>query len=236
MSNIENPNMEEVFAEGPRKDFVIEFHQGVNEQLLKEKQQERRKNLELSNENKALNRRVAETEEKADHDTLTGLLNRDGFEKVLAEIRKEGTSGALLMIDIDKFKDMNDTYGHPIGDMVLKAVASRLQAMCRELDMVVRWGGEEFILFFPNTTAEQVLKKFTPEGQQGNAAINIKFRRSDSNVNMPEIKINFSGGVTDLGVDEKLDDAVARADKTLYHVKETGRNRLEVAEKKSATS
>jgi diguanylate cyclase (GGDEF)-like protein len=203
--------------------------------LLKEKQQERRKNLELSSENKVLNRRIAETEEKADHDALTGLLNREGFEKVLVEIRKTGRSGALLMIDIDKFKDMNDTYGHPIGDLVLKAVARRLQAMCRELDMVVRWGGEEFILFFPNTTAEEVLRKFTPEGQQGNAAINIKFKRSDSNMPTPEIEISFSGGVTDLGVDEKLDDAMARVDKALYHVKETGRNRLEMTGKGPAT-
>jgi diguanylate cyclase (GGDEF)-like protein len=214
------PELEELLAEGPRKDHVIDFYKGVGYQLYKEGGEERRKNEQLSES-------LVEIGKKADHDPLLGeLLNREGFRSALAEIRKTGMSGALLMIDIDHFKKINDDHGHPVGNLALKAVARHLKAMCRPSDLIGREGGEEFVIFFPGATAEQILKqKLTPEGQE-NAVINIEFEPSDSNT--PKIKITVSGGITDLNVDDDFEMALARTDATLYKIKKSGRNKVEL--------
>lgn len=221
--------MEERFAKEPKQKFVAEFHQGVNEQLLEEKYNQGRRNEALSRENEMLYNRIAEAEARADHDALTGLLDRGGFERVLEEIRKLGTSGALLLLDIDEFKSINDTYGHNTGDMVLKAVAGRLKEICRESDIVARWGGEELVIFSPNTRAGQALRKFNSE-ELKKAVVNVTFKFPDAESEKPDILVTFSGGVTDLGIDEELSEAIERADQTLYHIKNNGRNRLELAQ------
>jgi diguanylate cyclase (GGDEF)-like protein len=154
-------------------------------------------------------------------------LNRRGFESALAEIRKERKTGALLMLDVDHFKEVNDTYGHSIGDMALKVIAKNLISMCRDSDLVVRWGGEEFILFFPETPADQVLKKFTPEGSD-KAMINFQFKRS-SDPKAHKIEVTFSGGITNLEPGDNLDDAIGKVDETLYAIKNGGRNELKLA-------
>ncbi len=216
--------LEEMLAEDKRKAFVMEFHQRVNEQLFWEGERDRRKDAEAK---RRLAERIAEIEKEADRDPLlTELLNRRGFERTLREIRDTGATGALLMLDIDKFKDINDEYGHPVGDLVLRAVAQRLKGVCRESDQIARWGGEEFLVLFPGATAEDVQKKFTPEGAE-RAGITIRFEKEGSEA--PKLDITFSGGITDLGIQEDLDEALTRADKTLYEIKQSGRNRLEIA-------
>lgn len=216
--------LEEMLAEQKREAFVREFHQHINEQLIEEREIERRRNAEAA---KRLAKRMQEVQHETEHDPmLTELLNRKGFERIVEEARKEGITGALLMADIDKFKDINDTYGHLIGDLMLRTVARRFKSICRESDQIARWGGEEFLMFFPNATAEDILKKFTPEGTD-EAKLGFVFEKQDSGA--PVLNVTFSGGITNLGPHEIINDAVARADAALYHVKKNGRNRLEIA-------
>jgi diguanylate cyclase (GGDEF)-like protein len=219
----QNTNIEEVLAEQARGKAVKGFYEGVTERLIEEAQGDRREKEALSEEAKALQSRIVELKYEAEHDELTKLLNRKGFEHILAEIRKAGVGGALLFLDIDHFKQYNDTAGHGVGDLILKAVARRLEKISRESDAVARWGGDGFILFFPGTTADQILQKFKSE-KQGVSSIHIHF----VGVGGQGIDITFSGGVTDLGVRDDFDEAVERADKKLYDIKETGRGRLEI--------
>jgi diguanylate cyclase (GGDEF)-like protein len=94
----------------------------------------------------------------ADHDDLTGLINRRRFqeelERHLAQSRRYGMTGALLVVDLDNFKAVNDTYGHSAGDHVLRGVADALRNRLRESDIVARWGGDEFAVLLPRETAE----------------------------------------------------------------------------------
>jgi len=211
--NFDSNQREKDGVQEPRDRAEAELLRGVTEQLLKESE--------------AREQELAKIEKEADLDHLTGLLNRRGFKKKLAEMREEGTTGALLLLDIDRFKEINDAHGHTNGDLVLKAVARHLKTICRESDLTVRWSGDEFILFFPDTTADQILKKFTSEASK-KAAINVQFtRRGEPETS--KINITFSGGVVDLGLHADENEAVGRADRTLYDVKDAGRNEIKVS-------
>ncbi len=98
----------------------------------------------------------------AEHDSLTGLFNRRLLERQLAmqvaRCRRYGEQGALLVIDLDNFKQVNDTYGHKVGDELLQAIATELQHRLRGTDMVARLGGDEFAVLLPGTTAEDARK------------------------------------------------------------------------------
>ena len=90
----------------------------------------------------------------ASHDSLTGLVNRRVFlsilEQTIARAHRSGTSFAVLYLDLDHFKDVNDTLGHPVGDLLLRAIAERLRASVRETDVVARFGGDEFAILLEN--------------------------------------------------------------------------------------
>jgi diguanylate cyclase (GGDEF)-like protein len=98
----------------------------------------------------------------AEHDSLTGLFNRRLLERQLAmqvaRCRRYGEEGALLVIDLDSFKQVNDTYGHKVGDELLVSIATELQHRLRGTDMVARLGGDEFAVLLPGTTAEDARK------------------------------------------------------------------------------
>lgn len=151
--------------------------------------------------------------QKAEHDPLTGLANRGFFEN-LQQILKGNTPMYLILIDIDYFKNFNDTYGHKVGDQVLKKVAASLQKSFRSQDFVMRIGGDEFAAVITNITLEQ---RFVLE--QKIASISQFLASTDDG--LPVITLSIGAAFSEYGF---TDDLYVLADKALYHVKEHGRN------------
>jgi diguanylate cyclase (GGDEF)-like protein/PAS domain S-box-containing protein len=150
-------------------------------------------------------------------DPLTGLLNRKGLETYLEQGHGAGADGmALLYIDLDRFKPVNDTYGHPMGDALLQAFAERLRKLVRPTDVVARLGGDEFALVLPGirtqANADAVADKVV-------AAAGMPFR-----LGQQELRIGASVGVAMAG-DDGWDGLVQRADAAVYRAKAAGRGR-----------
>ncbi len=161
-------------------------------------------------------------ERLATTDVLTGLPNRRRLEEAcqmhLARTRRQKEKLSVVMIDVDKFKAVNDTHGHQVGDQILQHVAQILGEAVRESDFVGRWGGEEFMVLCPNT-------KLADAG-----VVAEKLRAAVAAHEFPVVgQKTASFGVAELGGNELLEDAVRRADNALYQAKENGRNRVEMA-------
>ena len=156
-------------------------------------------------------------------DTLTGLNNRGKLDEVLAaEMARSARSGtplSIILADIDLFKSINDTYGHPAGDEVLIRIADILRVTLRSIDIVGRWGGEEFMIICPNTDLN------------GAETLAEKLRHAIADHDFPTIgQKTASFGVVQYLPGEKPQEIIGRADKALYRAKARGRNRVEVAE------
>lgn len=156
--------------------------------------------------------RVAELEVHADVDPLLGILNRRGFERELtrslAYVRRYGTPAALVYVDLDGFKPVNDTHGHAAGDAVLKAVAATLTRNVRASDVVGRLGGDEFAVVLWNVTPAAVAAKAAAlEGLI--AAARIAW--SDTTLG-----VGASAGAAMLDPADGAADVLARADKAMY--------------------
>ncbi|MEO1128797.1 MAG: diguanylate cyclase [Planctomycetota bacterium] len=166
-------------------------------------------------------------EERAQIDGLTGLWNRHYFNKRLeseiSETSRKGTPLSLVMCDLDHFKKLNDTFGHPAGDAVLQAFASTLQEELRAYDIPCRYGGEEFSIIFPGTSVEEA------------AAVCERIRKAlEARIwrKYPEMRATGSFGVTD-HPSESGQDAhawIEAADQALYAAKTSGRNRIHIAD------
>ena len=164
-------------------------------------------------------------ERMAFKDQLTELLNRHGFDefytRICAEEERSGERelACVAIIDIDKFKVVNDTYGHPIGDRVLKALAMAIQGETRKLDLVCRFGGEEFMVFLHKTTKEEARQLMERVRRQ----IEQKLVVTTSTV---KIQVTVSIGVAECQPNEMFDETYTRADRALYDAKHTGRNKV----------
>jgi two-component system cell cycle response regulator len=164
---------------------------------------------------------------KATHDPLTGLWNHEEILRILdrelARADREGTRVGILMLDLDHFKKVNDTYGHMAGDVVLRVTADRMLSLIRPYDAVGRYGGEEFLIVLPGCNDE------CPE------MIGERFRKriGGESIDTPEgmIPVTISLGVATSGKEKKRDiNALVRAaDTALYRAKSDGRNRVERA-------
>lgn len=154
---------------------------------------------------------------QAEHDALTGLLNRGAYEKLLDihEKGKKDSPFALILVDVDTFKSVNDTYGHAAGDEILKKVASCLKTAFRSIDYVCRIGGDEFAIIMVEMTTDL---KYTIEDKI--KAVNEKLAISEEGI--PEVSISVGVAFSDRENPE--DDIFKDADKALYHVKEHGKN------------
>lgn len=154
----------------------------------------------------------------ATKDALTEIHNRHMFAELFAQERsiakRQGTKLALMMIDLDHFKQVNDTFGHNIGDYVLKHFVSLVVSTIREADLFARWGGEEFVLLLRNVGCD--------EGY----VVGEKIRNLIESQPFDEVgRVTCSIGVTEVSPEDSLTDAIERADNALYAAKDGGRNR-----------
>ena len=183
--------------------------------ILEKEVSERTHELELNN--KQLNTLAAT-------DPLTEIRNRRSFfdiaEKYYSIATRTKEALSLMMIDLDRFKSVNDKYGHAAGDEVLKEFTSIVKKQLRESDLFARYGGEEFVIVLANTKIEGAEKL----AEKIRSAVAADFLV----VEKGEIKITVSIGVSELGQkDVSVDDILARADQALYLAKGNGRNRIE---------
>jgi len=170
---------------------------------------------------------LSQLEQQALTDALTGLPNRRAFEleaaRVMAHAKREGWPVTVGIADIDWFKKINDQYGHPVGDAVLRHVAHAIQTLVRAGDLFGRLGGEEFGLLLPNATTTQAT--VIAERIRSTLA-NSKFVASPE----AHVATTISIGLATLDPAQSLDAALAQADAALYQAKLTGRNRVVVAQ------
>jgi diguanylate cyclase len=163
---------------------------------------------------------------EAQRDFLTGVFNRKTFEKLIDEqmmnVREHGGDLCLLMIDVDHFKNFNDKFGHLLGDEVLKIVARTLTDILKGRDVVARFGGEEFVVFLPETPVEGAMRV----GELiRNTIASKELKRRDTGETYGTITVSI--GVAHFRADsDMLPTLIKRADDALYSSKHNGRNRV----------
>ena len=180
--------------------------------------------MRIKNLAKDLEQKNSVLEQLALTDTLTGLFNRRHFDNQLGIFWEQSVrhdeSFTLVMVDIDHFKKINDTYGHAIGDQILRHLSQMMKTICRTGDLVVRLGGEEFVLVLPKTTMRQAFI----------VSERIRINVSDSKVRTMsgEVQFTISMGIADREICQASDGyhILKMADDALYKAKNNGRNRV----------
>ena len=167
-----------------------------------------------------LTRALREIEVVAITDKLTGIYNRRKFDEMLgyemARAKRFGSTFSIVLADIDRFKRVNDRHGHLTGDEILKLLGKLLQGCVRQVDVLARWGGEEFILLLPESgsvAAAETAEKLRQKVQQSQ--------------NPYYIDLSMSFGVAEYRPGESVESLLQRADRALYRAKKSGRNRVE---------
>jgi len=187
---------------------------------------ERDEALKAAGANKTeLEATLAQMQDLAMVDPLTGLKNRRAFfdecEAAIAASRRRDQPIAVAVLDLDHFKLVNDTYGHTVGDVVLKEAARRIEVGTREEHIVGRFGGEEFVVLLPFTTPQQALV----------ALERVRKSVGTLPVDVPggqPVALTVSGGIAPLDADMPIVVAIDNADKAMYRAKALGRDRVEV--------
>ena len=158
---------------------------------------------------------------QATHDSLTGLLNRRAIveilHKELARAQREREAVSVILVDIDHFKKINDTQGHPAGDAVLCRVSQIMKSSVRNYDSVGRYGGEEFLIVLPGCPSELATER----------AEHVRLMLSEPSPDPSENRITVSMGVAAAHGPIKMEELLTRADDALYRAKRNGRNRVE---------
>lgn len=162
--------------------------------------------------------------EHATTDPLTGLMNRRRLREIWAQATKGRRGGfplSIILCDVDRFKTINDTFGHEIGDQVLRKLAQMLPREVRATDSVCRWGGEEFLLLLPRADSAQTMATAN--------RIREIIASTPLKVGPHKLHVTVTMGVATLESDEKFEAAAHRADIALYEGKVSGRNRVVAA-------
>ncbi len=200
----------------------------VNAHLTIREQQQTllRQNEELREKNTLITQQAQQLELIATRDCLTAIANRRHFLERLGQeeirLRRNSSIFAVILLDIDRFKSINDSYGHECGDQVLKGVAQTLEKCLRAPDLVARWGGEEFICLLPDT------------GRDGAGAVAEKMRRAVEELTHhcgeQIIKVSVTLGVSLFDGTCPVENVIRQADQALYQGKHNGRNQVIFAE------
>jgi len=167
--------------------------------------------------------KLMKAEEEASLDSLTRVPNRRSFDRTLrrmtAHARQSKIALTLAMLDVDGFKRINDTHGHPVGDRVLLCAAMRLGKSLRQSDFVARYGGEEFAVILNDATVDEVQVRLTKVV----ADIGSKSFEYDAGSEMRTVRFTLSCGATELATGDSDEDLLKRADDALYEAKRKGR-------------
>lgn len=173
---------------------------------------------------------ISRIEESSRVDGLTGLMNRRHFElesqRLLEFCARSELPVSVVMLDIDHFKSINDTYGHAAGDVALRSVAAQLRKVVRDSDVLARWGGEEFAVFSPNANAEQAREL----AERVRASIEKHSLSYEGQTISMTTSVGLAGCDPEDGcapeTDEALSTLISKADRCLYEAKRSGRNRV----------
>jgi len=179
----------------------------------------------LFQQRKALKAALAQVQQLATHDSLTGLFNRrhmqDKLDNCVMRFDRYGERFTVVLIDLDHFKQINDRFGHRVGDESLSAFAAASLTVLRDTDTIARWGGEEFLILMPNTSEEKTLV----------ALQRLRAAMADCTLSasIPSLRVTFSAGVAVHDSVTTLSQTLERADRALYEAKHTGRDRFVTA-------
>ena len=167
-------------------------------------------------------------EHDSTHDALTGLPNLRFFHEQVGELKYNGVPIAVVMMDVDHFKNYNDTHGHPAGDGVLRSIGRLMEEVARPGDVIARYGGEEFILCFTEVSTEE---------QAFELADALRERIEDHAFygaeQQPGGRLTVSIGAAISSADQPLDKLIEQADRALYRSKDAGRNQVTVVKVKA---
>jgi diguanylate cyclase (GGDEF)-like protein len=170
--------------------------------------------------------RMRELQREASQDPLTGLRNRRSFEEDLrrevARSRRDGTTGALMTLDLDNFKRVNDTLGHPIGDRVIEEIAGVLGGRTRESDVLARIGGDEFAIVLPNCDEEEAQRV----GETIATAVREHVPQPSQ---VPQITVSVGIAMFGAGTEGDIESLIAEADAAMYAAKARGRDGVRLA-------
>lgn len=201
----------------------VEQDRQLARQLLELTDDYATKERELARTHRELERHARSVEQLMATDPLTGLANRLHFdrsvERELARVKRYGSGLALLLVDLDHFKALNDAYGHDYGDEVLRRLADTLRETVRDADLVARWGGEEFA----------VLTAHTGEREVEQLAERLRAQVERIRLDAPAPTLTCSIGATVARTGDTPETLFQRTDRALYHAKHSGRNRVAVA-------
>jgi diguanylate cyclase len=172
---------------------------------------------------KLLETELEEAKKEAKTDDLTNMLNKKTLNEELQKqeniYKIEQKNYSVIFFDIDHFKNVNDTYGHDAGDVILKSVGMVLNRYARDVDIVGRFGGEEFIIIMPETSKDKAYK-FADKIRQIVEKTKFIYKTT-------RIKVTISGGVSERDETNSMDEVIKLADERLYKAKNNGRNRIE---------
>lgn len=197
-------------------------------QMLAKNQELEIQLVNSSNQVSELRQNLDQVRREATVDGLTGLANRRAFDKYIRDCIDEAASNrlplVLMILDIDHFKKFNDSFGHIVGDQVLRLVARSLTDGIKGRDIAARYGGEEFVILLPDTHLHSGLKvaETLRKSVENKEVVNRSNQESMG-------QITLSIGLAEFAQDESVVDFIARADKALYEAKRTGRNRVCIA-------
>ena len=168
-----------------------------------------------------LKQHLEKSRAEAYHDALTGILNRRAFDEELRHLLEQGNPFCLIILDVDRFKKINDEFGHLFGDQVLKAIARRVEDGCKPPYQGFRIGGEEIAVLLPGTTMA-VARQFAESLRRAVEKLIVMDRKTGQRFN----SVTASFGVTAYQSGDGYAEIMRRADDQLYHAKDLGRNRV----------